>query len=115
MLALFLWVFHGLMLWWNWGQFRPQITLRHGLAVAIIAGALLWLDAPLWLMYGAGVLLGVAAGWGHRLAPGLWVGLALTWPLLFVIASATVVSDAGAFALAAQVTAFLVSFTRSSL
>jgi O-antigen/teichoic acid export membrane protein len=115
MLGLFLWIFHGLLLWWNWGQFRPRITLLHGLLLALITGALLWLGAPAWLMYGAGAAIGAVAGWGHRLAPGLWVGLGLTWPLLFLVASAAAVPAAGAFALAAQIAAFLVAFSKSSL
>lgn len=115
MLALFLWVCHGLLLWWNWGQYRLKLSLLHGLAVAVVTGALLWLGAPLWVMYGVGVIIGGVAGWGHRLAPGLWVGVGLTWPLLFLVASAPAVPAAGDFALAAQVTAFLVAFTKSSL
>jgi len=53
MLALLLWVLHGMPLWWSWGQFRPHIALLHGLLVALLAGGLIALGAPPWLVTGA--------------------------------------------------------------
>ena len=54
MLALLLWVFHGMLLWWSWGKFRLRIALLHGLLLAVAAGGPIVLGAPLWLVAGAG-------------------------------------------------------------
>lgn len=115
MVALFAWVIHGLLLWYGWGQYRPRLALLHGFALAALAWALIGLGVPTWVLYVAGAATGAVAGWGHRLAPGLWVGLGLLWPLPFVLTSAAAVPAIGALALTAQVIAFLVSFTKSSL
>lgn len=115
MLAAALWCFHGVILLWNWGRFRRRIALLHGLGVGVVAWALLWLGVPEWALYAAGAVVGAAGGWGHPLAPGLWPGIGLLWAAPFLLRTAPALTGAGAFALAAQGVAFLVSFTRSSL
>lgn len=115
MLALLLWIFHGLLLWWSWGKFRPRIALLHGLGLAVLVGGLITFGVPLWLVYGFGAAIGAVAGWGHPLAPGLWVGLGPLLALPFVLGSAEALTAVGAFAVTAQVVAGLVSFTKSSL
>lgn len=115
MVAVALWCFHGVALLWNWGRYRPGIALLHGVGTAVLAGALAWLGAPAWAMYGAGALLGAVAGWGHPLAPGLWVGVGLLWPLPFLLSSAPALLAVVAFALAAQIAAAVVSFVKGSL
>ncbi|HWI66032.1 MAG TPA: hypothetical protein VNT75_29740 [Symbiobacteriaceae bacterium] len=115
MLALLLWIFHGLLLWWSWGQFRPRIALLHGLALAVLAGGLILLGLPVWALYVAGALIGAVGGWGHALAPGLWVGLAPLWLLPFLLRDPQALEAVAAFALASQVAAGLVSATKRSL
>lgn len=115
MLAVALWVLHGMILWWNWGQFRPHIALLHGVAMGLLAGGLAWVGAPVWLVYGLAALVGGVGGWGHRLAPGLWVGNALLLAVPFLTPSAESLAAAGAFALVSQGAAALASLTRSSL
>lgn len=115
MLALLLWIWHGLLLWWCWGQFRPRITLVHGLGLAALAGGLIALGAPLWVVYAAGAAIGAVGGWGHALAPGLWVGLAPLWALPFLPGSPASLTTVGAFGVTAQAVAGLVSLTKRSL
>ncbi|HYG57996.1 MAG TPA: hypothetical protein VD902_08045 [Symbiobacteriaceae bacterium] len=115
LLAAALWVFHGMLLWWNWGKFRPRLALLHGAAVAAVAGVMAWLGVPPWAMWGAGVLIGAVGGWGHRLAPGLWVGIGLLWAVPFLLQSGPALGAVAAFALVSQAAAALVSLTRSSL
>lgn len=115
MLAAALWVFHGLILWWNWGQFRPRIALLHGVGMAVVAGLLAWAGLPQWLQAALGAAVGGVGGWGHRLAPGLWVGVGLSMALPWLFASGPMLLGLAAFALAAQLAAALASFTKSSL
>jgi hypothetical protein len=115
LIAAALWCFHGVVLWWNWGAFRPRVALLHGVGMAAAAAVLVWLGAPGWAMTAAGVLVGVVGGWGHRLAPGLWVGLALLGALPFLMHSGPALLAVTAFALPSQVAAGLASLTKGAL
>lgn len=115
LLAVALWVFHGIILWWNWGQFRPRIALLHGVAMGVLAGGLAWLGLPIWAVYGVAALVGGVGGWGHRLAPGLWVGIGLLWAVPFLAQSGEALNAVAAFALVSQGAAALASLTRSAL
>ncbi|HLN64198.1 MAG TPA: hypothetical protein VK464_21980 [Symbiobacteriaceae bacterium] len=115
LLASALWTFHGMILWWHWGAFRPRIALLHGVGMALVAGLLVWLSLPGWLLATAGALVGGVGGWGHRLAPGLWVGVGLLAVLPFALNAGQALPGAAIFALAAQAVAALASLTRSAL
>lgn len=78
-IATLLWLAHGVLLWRNWGRFRPHIALLHGLLVLAVGAAARHFDAPDWAMSGLGIAIGAAGAFGHLLAPGLWVGLGLQW------------------------------------
>ena len=115
LLAAALWVFHGIILWWNWGQFRLRIALLHGVAMGVLAGELVWLDMSMYVVYGMAAVIGAVGGWGHRLAPGLWLGNGLLWVVPFVAQSGEALTAVAAFALVSQGAAALASLTRSSL
>jgi hypothetical protein len=115
LLAAALWAFHGVALLWNWGRYRPQVALLHGLAVAAAGGALLWLALPVWALYVSGGLIGAVAGWGHPLVPGIWPGLALLVAVPVLLHTTPALLAFGDFAVAVQAVAFLVAFSKSSL
>lgn len=114
MAAVALWLFHGVGLWFNWGDFRPRLALVHGLGLAVLGGALLGFNPPAWIVFGFGAVIGGVAGWGHRLAPGLWVGIALLWPLPFLLTTVAAFNNLGTLALTAIGAAALASLTKSA-
>lgn len=115
LLAGAFWCFHGLILWWNWGKFRPHIALLHGVGMAAVAFLLVWVGLPAWALGAAGLAVGAVGGWGHRLAPGLWVGVLLLLPLPFLLDSASLLQGGAVFALWAQLAAAMAAFVKSSL
>jgi hypothetical protein len=112
--AVVLWAIHGMILWWNWGGFRPRVALLHGLGMAAVAGVLLWLGLPGWALSVAGAAIGGVGGWGHRLAPGLFFGLLFAAVVPFLLGTGAGFVGLGAFALAAQAAAGLASLTKSA-
>lgn len=115
MLAIMLWIFHGVALLWNLNRFRPRIALLHGLAVAVVGAAMIYLHAPEWAFYVAGALIGAVAGWGHPLFPGLWPGLGILLTLPFLLRMGSAFLSGGAFALAAILVAALTSFIKGAI
>lgn len=115
LLAGALWCFHGLILWWNWGKFRPHIALLHGAGLAAVTFGLVWLGLPGWVLAAAGLAVGALGGWGHRLAPGLWVGVLILLPLPFLLSSANLLQGAALFMLVAQLAAVMAAFVKASL
>jgi hypothetical protein len=112
LLAAALWTFHGVLLMWSWGQYRPHIALLHGVGALLGVGLLIWIGLPVWVLTLAGALVGGAGAWGHRLAPGLWVGIGLLWLVPFWLHSGSALLLVGSFALTAQVVAALVVLAR---
>lgn len=110
-----LWILHGVALFRGWGQFRPSLGLLHGLGMGVVGFVLIAWGAPAWMVGVAGAAIGAVGAVGHRLAPGLWVGVGLLGLALALALPGITPSGAVIFSLAGEMAAGLVAAGRTTL